>query len=108
MGTQRHLPALAGSDPHTFAFAFVQQVTGLLPGRRYALRVVLRPQLLPGYRDMPPLPPSPAAVAETQPASPEAPPPARLVGRARNFLKVPPVESQNSDLWPEAEIALWQ
>jgi len=70
----------SGSSPHA-------QVTGLLPGRRYALRVVLRPQLLPGYRDMPPLPPSPAAVAETQPASPEAPPPARLVGRARNFLK---------------------
>ena len=63
------------------------QVSGLLPGRRYALRVTVRPKLLPVYRDMAPLPPSAPAVIETQPAPPGPPPAARLVGRARNFLK---------------------
>jgi len=66
----------------------IVQVTGLRPGRSYAFRVTVTPQPSPFYGDVPPQPHSPAAAFSTQPTAPEQPPPARLVGRARNFLKV--------------------
>lgn len=64
------------------------QVCNLRPGRTYAFKVVVQPVPTPFYGDIPPQQPSAEARFATVPTPPGLPEPARLVGRARNFLKV--------------------
>ena len=64
------------------------QVRNLRPGRRYAYRIVIKPDVVPPWADPPEQPPSAAEIYETPATVPMPPKPIKCTRRERAAFEV--------------------